>query len=109
MIIYERFGSNQLFRFYTFPNGNDPRFFILTVTKIILNFILLKLKKKYLRQLDQGFVFFQKEFYDQELVVDAYKKLMKETISFLNPNIGNLDEEIENIYGIEKELSLVRY
>jgi hypothetical protein len=42
-------------------------------------------------------------------VVDAYKKLMKETISFLNPNIGNLDEEIENIYGIEKELSLVRY
>jgi hypothetical protein len=49
MIINERFGSNQLFRFYTFPNGNDPRFFILTVTKIILNFILLKLKKKYLR------------------------------------------------------------
>lgn len=37
----------------------------------------------------------------------AYKSLIKEVVSFLNPNIKNLDSQIDSMYNLEKELAMV--
>ncbi len=37
----------------------------------------------------------------------AYKSLIKEVVTFLNPNIKNLDAQIDSMYNLEKELAMV--
>ncbi len=59
--------------------------------------------------MDQANSFFPKEFYDQDELVSAYKILIKETVSFINPNIRNLDSQINSIFEIEKEFATVAF
>jgi hypothetical protein len=35
--------------------------------------------------------------------------LIKETVSYLNPNIRNLDAQIDGIFQIEKEFATVKF
>lgn len=111
LVRFRKLESKPLFDFYIGPNPKDPSSWIIRVIWKYPSFVILinlKAQKFKIKKLQQASWFFNRKYYNNSKVIEAYKKHMLEVVKYLKPDVVNANEQIERMYNLEKELAMVQ-
>ena len=59
-------------------------------------------------QLKQPNWLVSKEIYKDDKIVNAYKAYMYKIVSYMNSNSSDIQQEVENVFELEKKLTMVQ-
>lgn len=106
LVKFGKMGLKPLFDFYVSSNPKAPELYVIRVRIYKIEskvFFLIQNLKTQLKLQQPGW-FLSKSSYTTEKVETAYKNLMTQIFSYLNPKMSNVNEVVTKMYSMEKEI-----